>query len=65
MPTQDSVRLNDAGQIEQTWPEPGHPRQKRPITATQAYMLRCTSQGNIELMSKEEVLYFKPAPGLE
>jgi hypothetical protein len=25
MPPQDRVRLNDAGQTEQAWPEPGHP----------------------------------------
>src|SRR6266404_534833 len=27
MPPQDRVRLNDAGQTEQAWPEPGHPDQ--------------------------------------
>jgi len=27
MPPQDRVRLNDAGQTEQTWPEPSHPHQ--------------------------------------
>jgi hypothetical protein len=27
MPPQDRVRLNDAGQTEQTWPEPGHQNQ--------------------------------------
>src|SRR5262249_26107892 len=27
MPAQDRVRLNDAGQTEQAWPEPGHPYQ--------------------------------------
>src|SRR5262249_36856588 len=27
MPTQDRVRLNDAGQTEQAWPEPSHPYQ--------------------------------------
>jgi hypothetical protein len=27
MPPQDRVRLNDAGQTEQAWPEPGHPHQ--------------------------------------
>jgi hypothetical protein len=27
--------------------------------------MRCTPQGNIELMSKKKVLDFKPAPRLE
>jgi hypothetical protein len=27
VPPQDRVRLNDAGQTEQTWPEPSHPHQ--------------------------------------
>jgi hypothetical protein len=27
MPPQDRVRLNDAGQTEQAWPEPSHPYQ--------------------------------------
>jgi len=27
MPPQDRVRLNDAGETEQTWPEPSHPHQ--------------------------------------
>jgi hypothetical protein len=62
MPAQDCVRLNDADQTEQAWPEPCHQRQQRPVTATQPQTLRCTPQGNIELMSKEEVFDFKPAP---
>ena len=65
MPPQDRVRLNDAGQTEQAWPEPGHPYQQRPVTPTQPQTVRCTPQGNIELMPKKEVLDFKPAPRLE
>src|SRR6476661_9603129 len=34
MPPQDRVRLNDAGQTEQTWPEPSHPHQYHPVTPT-------------------------------
>jgi hypothetical protein len=29
----DGLRLNDAGDIEQARPEPGHPDQQRPVTA--------------------------------
>ena len=65
MPPQDRVRLNNSGQTEQAWPEPGHPHQQRPVTTPQPQTLWCSPQGNIELMPKKEVLDFKPAPRLE
>src|SRR5215469_7130 len=40
VPPQDCVRLNDARQTEQAWPEPGHPHQYRPITPTKPYTVR-------------------------
>jgi hypothetical protein len=33
MPPQDRVRLNDAGQTEQAWPDPGNPHHQGAITA--------------------------------
>src|SRR5262245_3482678 len=65
MPPQNRVRLNDAGQNQQAWPEPRHPYQQRPVTPTQSQMVRCAPQCNIELMPKKEVLDFKPARRLE
>src|SRR5262249_9682975 len=62
MPPQDRVRLNDAGQTEQAWPEPGHPYQQRPVTPTKPLTVRCTPQRNVELMPEKDVLDFKPAP---
>jgi hypothetical protein len=41
MPPQDRVRLYDAGQTEQVWPEPGHPYQYRPVTPTKPWTVRC------------------------
>jgi hypothetical protein len=51
---QDRVRLYDAGQTEQAWSEPRHPRQQCSVTTVQPKALRCTPQGDIELMSKKE-----------
>jgi hypothetical protein len=65
MPAKNGVRLNNTSQTEQTWPEPRQQRQHRSVAATHSQTLGCTSQGNIELMSKEEVLDFKPAVRLE
>jgi len=62
MPPQDRLRLNDVGQTEQPWPEPSHPYQQRPVTPAKLQTVRCTPQGNIELMAEKEVLDFKPAP---
>jgi hypothetical protein len=65
MPPRDRVRLNDAGQTEQTWPEPSHPYQQRPVARAQPQTLWCALQGNIQLMPKKEILDFKPAARLE
>jgi hypothetical protein len=65
MPPQNCVRLNDASQTNQSWPEPSHPYQQHPVTTTQPQTLWSTPQGNIELMPKKEILDFKPAPRLE
>ena len=65
MPPQDSVRLNNSGQTEQGWPEARHPYQQGPFTIPQPEMLRCPLQSDVELMTKKEVLNFKPVPRLE
>ena len=65
MPPQDRVRLNDSGQTEQARPQPGHPYQQRAITTPQPKTWRSSPQGDVELMTKKEVLDFKPAPRLE
>jgi hypothetical protein len=65
MPPQDRVRLNDAGQTEQAWPEPSHPCQQRPVTSTQPPTVRGTPQHNIELMPKKQILDLKAARRLE
>ena len=65
MPPQDSVWLNNSGQTEQGWPEPGHLYQQRPFTMPQPEMPRCPPQSDVELMTKKEVLNFKPVPRLE
>src|SRR5262249_9573891 len=62
MPPQDRLRLNDAGQTEQVWPEPSHPYQQRPVTPTKPQTVRYAFQGDIELMPEKEVLDLKPAP---
>jgi hypothetical protein len=64
MPTQDRVRLDNAGQTEQPWPKPSHPYQQCPVAPTEL-PLGCTPQGNIELMPKKEILKLKSAPRLE
>jgi len=62
MPPQDRVRLNDARQTEQAWPEPSHPYQQGPVTPAKSPMARRMPEGDIELMPEKEVLDFKPAP---
>ena len=62
MPSQDRVRLTDARQTEQAWPEPSHPYQQCSVTPTKPQMVRYTPQGNIELMPEKEVLDFKLTP---
>jgi hypothetical protein len=57
--------LNNSGQTEQVRPEPGHPHQQDPITIPQSETLWCPPQSDVELMTKKEVLNFKPVPRLE
>src|ERR1039458_6472028 len=64
MPTQDRVRLDNAGQTKQAWPKPSHPYQQCPVAPTEL-PLGCTPQGNIELMPKKDILKLKSAPRLE
>jgi len=64
MPTQDRVRLDNARQTKQAWPKPSHPYQQCPVAPTEL-PLRCTPQGNIELMPKKDILKLKSAPRLE
>jgi len=45
------VRLNDAGQAEQAWPQPSHPYHQRLVASTQPKTMRRTSQGYIELVA--------------
>jgi hypothetical protein len=65
MPAKDGVRLNDPGRPEQARPKPSHPDQQSPVTAAQSQTRRRAPQGYAELMTKEQVLDFKPAPRLE
>ena len=65
MPPQDRVRLHNSSQTEQAWLGPRHPHHQDPVTPAQSQTVRCTPQGNIELMPKKEILGFKPAPRLE
>jgi hypothetical protein len=65
MPPKDTLRLNDPRRAEQARPESGHPDQQRPVTAAQPKARRRTPQGNAELMTKEQVFGYKPAPRLE
>jgi hypothetical protein len=65
MPPQDIVRLNNSGQTEQAWLELGHPYQQGSFTTPQPEMLRCPPQSDVELMTKKEVLNFKPVSRLE
>ena len=43
-----------------TRPKPRHPRQQCPVATMQPQTLRRLPQGDIELMSKEEILDSKP-----
>jgi hypothetical protein len=59
MPPQYRVRLNDPGRPEQAWPKPAHPYQHRPIAPTQPQTMRCSPEGDIELVTKKEILDFQ------
>jgi hypothetical protein len=51
--------------IEQACPELGQPHHQRPVTDARPKTWRRTPQGDAELMTKKQVLDFKPAPRLE
>jgi hypothetical protein len=57
--------LNDPGQTMEARPASGHPYQQGPVTTPQSETLRCAPQGDVELMTKKEVLDFKPASRLD
>jgi hypothetical protein len=65
MPPQNGVRLNDPGQTKQARPASCHPYQQGAATTPHPETLRGAPQDDIELMTKEEVFNFKPAPRLE
>jgi hypothetical protein len=54
--------LNYLGRTERVRPEPGHPYQQRPVNAVQSETRRRSSQSDVELMTEEQILGFKPAP---
>ena len=62
MPAQYGLRLNDLGETEQAWHEPGHPHQQGAVASAQVKAMRCAPERNIELMPQEEVLDFKLPP---
>jgi hypothetical protein len=65
MPSKDGRRLTDPGRPEQARPKPSHPDYQGPVTAAQSETRRRAPQGYAELMTKEQVLDFKPAPRLK
>ena len=44
---------------------PSHQRNQGPIASTQRRTMRRSSQGNVQLMPKKEILDFKPLSRLE
>jgi hypothetical protein len=56
MPSQDGLRLNYLGRIEQTGPNSRHPYQQRPVTAVQPQTRRRSPQCDVELMTEKQVL---------
>ena len=65
MPPQDSGWLNNSAQAEQARPHSGHPNHQGTVTCTKPETLRASPQGDVELMTQEKVLNFKPAGWLE
>src|SRR5262249_41001670 len=65
MPPQDGGRLDNSGQSQKVWPAPRHPDHQGPVTPPQTQTLRRSSHEDVEVMTQEEVLNFKPAPRLE
>jgi hypothetical protein len=65
MPTQDRLRLNHLGDVQQARPEPGHPGEQGTVTAAKSKTRRSLLQSNSELMTEKHILGFKPGPRLE
>ena len=65
MPPKDSLRLHYLGQIKQIGPDPRDPYQQRPVTTVQPPARRRPPQGDVELMTKKQILGFEPASRLE
>jgi hypothetical protein len=57
--------MNDPGRPEQAWPKPAHPYQQRPVVPTQPQTMRCTPEGDVELVTKKEILDFQLTPRFE
>ena len=65
MPPQDRLRLHHLGQIKQIRPNPRDPYQQRPVTTVQPQTRRRPPQGDVELMTKKQILGFEPSSRLE
>jgi hypothetical protein len=65
MPAQDRLGPHHLHRIEQIRPKPNHPNQQDPIDAAQPKPPRRLSQCNVQLVTKKQILNFKPAAGLE
>ena len=65
VPPKDSLRLNYLGQIKQIGPNPRDPYQQRPVTTMQPQTRWRPPQGDVELMTKKQILGFEPASRLE
>jgi len=67
VPPKDGLRLNHPRRAEQARPEPRHPDQQRPSLprSRRRSGARLKAIGNTELMTKEQVFGYKPAPRLE
>ena len=65
MPPKDRLRLHHPGQIKQIGPDPCQPYQQRPVATVQPQTRRRPPQGDIELMTKKQVLGFEPSSRLE
>jgi hypothetical protein len=65
MPAQDCFGLNHLGRTKKAWPEPNQPNHKCPVAAAQPKTRRRPPQRDIQLMTKKQVLGFKPHTRLE
>ena len=56
--------MHHLGYSKRVGPKPDQPGYQRPVTAAQSRTTRSPSQRNIELMTEEQVLGFKPGLAL-